>query len=337
MLFGFVLHLFTNGKRLKKVFFMQWVVNRKLLRVIEQRDICVSFTLAEKYLIAALYGKTKHAPRFFSLVTPKTILTVWKHILSGKWNHKHKKSGRPPLSKDDKEVILKMKKENLLWGLRRIRDELKKLFIDVSHETISKVIWHFRKTGDIQPSLSWKRFLTSHWNSLFSCDFLTIDIFGFRRFFCFFIIELKTRKILQYAITENPNIQFLRNQFSAFEYEYPGSYLIHDNSGELKWFPYNRYNIKGITTVPYSPNMNVYAERFVRSIRQDCLDHFLIFTYGQLRRIIRSYMDYYNNYRPHQGLKGIPNGLPAECSKTGTIKQKPLLFGLHNHYYRDAA
>ena len=114
MLFGFVLHLFTNGKRLKKVFFMQWVVNRKLLRVIEQRDICVSFTLAEKYLIAALYGKTKHAPRFFSLVTPKTILTVWKHILSGKWTHKHKKSGRPPLSKDDKEVILKMKKENPL-------------------------------------------------------------------------------------------------------------------------------------------------------------------------------------------------------------------------------
>jgi hypothetical protein len=67
------------------------------------------------------------------------------------------------------------------------------------------------------------------------------------------------------------------------------------------------------------------------------LDWFIIFTERQLRRIIKSYVDYYNNYRPHQGLKGIPNGLPEQLSKTGAIRQKPMLFGLHNHYYREAA
>jgi transposase InsO family protein len=154
--------------------------------------------------------------------------------------------------------------------------------------------------------------------------------------YVFFIIELKTRKIVQHSITTNPTIQFLRNQFSVFEYKHLDSILIHDNSGELRWFPYDRYNFKDVRIVPYSPNMNAYAERFVRSIRQECLDHFVIFTQGQLRRLVNGYIEYYNNYRPHQGLNGIPNGPPEQSSKTGTIKQRSLLFGLHNHYYREA-
>ncbi|MDR1389042.1 MAG: integrase core domain-containing protein, partial [Treponema sp.] len=152
----------------------------------------------------------------------------------------------------------------------------------------------------------------------------------------FFIICLKTRKIVHYNVTTNPTRQFLRLQLSEFDYCYPNSHLIHDNSGELKWFPYNWYSIKDIPTVPYSPNLNAYAERFVRSLRQECLDHFIIFTWTQLRRIIKEYIGYYNNYRPHQGLGGIPN-TPPDQPATGAIKQKPLLFGLHNHYYREAA
>ena len=336
-LFDFTLFLITNRKRFKQVLYLQFLLIQVLIRTVTQNKLHVSFQPHEKHLIAALFEKTRYARRFFSLVTPKTILTTWKYILSKKWAHKHKSPGRPPLLKDVKELILKLKKENGLWGVRRIRDELAKLCIDVSHETIGKILRHFRKTGAIQPAFSWKRFLSSHWNSLFACDFFTVDSFGFRRFYCFFIIELKTRKIVQYGLTQNPSIPFLRNQFSVFAGEYPGSTLIHDNSGELKWFPYDQYHIKGIATVPYSPNMNAYAERFVRSIRQECLDYFIIFTYGQVHRIIKSYIDYYNNYRPHQDIKGIPNGPPKECCKTGPIKQKPLLFGLHNHYYREAA
>jgi transposase InsO family protein len=128
----------------------------------------------------------------------------------------------------------------------------------------------------------------------------------------------------------------LRRQFFEFEYRYPGSYLIHDNSGELKWFPYSQYNIKDVRITPYSPNMNAYAERFVRSLRRECLDHFVIFTETQLRRVVKSYVDYYNNYRPHQGLRGIPNA-PPEQPQTGEIKRTPLVFGLHSHYYREVA
>jgi len=155
--------------------------------------------------------------------------------------------------------------------------------------------------------------------------------------YVFFIMELKTRKIVQCAVTANPTIQFLRNQFSEFEYVYPASTLIQNNSGELKRFPYDQYNIKDVSIVPYAPDMNAYAERFVRSIRRECLDNFIIFTHGQLRRLVKGYVEYYNNYRPHQGLKGIPNGPPEPGQNKGPIKQKPLLFGLHNHYYRETA
>ena len=113
---------------------------------------------------------------------------------------------------------------------------------------------------------------------------------------------------------------FLRNQFIEFGYTHPGATLIHDNSNELRWFPYEQFNIKGVGIVPYSPDMNAYAERFVRSIRQECLDYFIIITYGQLHRIVKSYIGYYNNYRPHQGLKGIPNG-QSEQPSTGVLSR----------------
>jgi transposase InsO family protein len=135
---------------------------------------------------------------------------------------------------------------------------------------------------------------------VFACDFCTVTAFGFVTFYVFFIIKLETRRIVHYNVTQNPNIRFLRNQFSEFEYRYPGAYLIHDNSGEQKWFPYDQYNTKDVGITPYSPDMNACAERFVRSLRQECLDHFVIFTENQLRNVLKSYIDYYNNYRSRQ-------------------------------------
>ena len=317
--------------------YLLYLENQRFKRYCKQHNIRPDFQPWEKQAVHECFTVTKNPSRFFSLISPKTILNVWKNAIAGFWSKKRSTPGRPPISKEIKDLILKLKKENFLWGARRIRDELAKLSIEVSHETISKILNHFRKKGDIKPTLSWKRFLSSHRSSLFACDFFTATIFNMRTFYVFFIMELKTRKIVQYCITDSPTIRFLRNQFSEFDYEHQDSYLIHDNSGELRWFPYDQYTIKDVAIVPYSPNMNAYAERFVRSVRQECLDYFVIFTEGQLRRIIKSYIEYYNNYRPHQGLKGIPNGMPGECSKTGEIKQKSLLFGLHNHYYREAA
>lgn len=229
---------------------------------------------------------------------------------------------------------------------------MSKLNIPVSRDSVCRIIRKGRKEGDILPSGEWKKFLKSHWDSLFCCDFLTVETVFQQRLYVFFLMRLKDRKIVQYGITTNPDMKFLRNQLLGFMFnrEDKETYLIHDNSGELKWMDYESVGIKGVSITPYSPKagrklafcspmrpgMNAYAERFVKSIRRECLDHFIVMNRRQLRNLVKSYMNYYNHMRPHQGLDGkIP-----DCNIThacGEIKKVPVLFGLHHHYYRKAS
>jgi len=222
-----------------------------------------------------------------------------------------------------------MKLGNRLWGSRRIANELKKVSIDVSHTAIGKLITSFYRDGTLKPTGSWGTFVKSHWDSLFACDFFTADVFGsLKRFHVFFIIELATRKIAQYCCTDHPNIAFLRNQLSYFSERHPNARLIHDNSGELKHFPYAQYDIKGVATVPYAPNMNAYAERFVRNVREDCLDHFIIFNWRQLNNIVGQYVRYYNAQRPHMGLGGkVPAGQTPPPEGSVVISRSPCWAG----------
>ena len=203
------------------------------------------------------------------MVTPETILYRWKKAIKEYWTYdkpNSRKKGRPPITKAMKLLIKNMKIENYLWGCKRIQDELEKISIAVSRETIRKVIQDYRKSGDIKPNYSWSRFLKTHWQSLFACDFFTVDIFGLKRFYVFFIIELKSRKIVHYNITRNPNIRFLRSQFSYFTESYSDSHLINDNSGELRYFPYHEYEINDVATTPYSPNMKGYVAYCTSSV-----------------------------------------------------------------------
>jgi transposase InsO family protein len=333
-LLEFILFYIINRKSVIPKIALIWQENQRYKRYFREKNIKLPFSLHEKWFIRSMFISNPKARKYFTLVTPETVLYRWKKAIKDYWTFdktKPRKKGRPPITKTLKLLIRDMKIDNYLWGCKRIQDELRKISIDISRETIRKVIQDYRKSGEIKPNYSWSRFLKDHWQSLFACDFFTVDIFGFKRFYVFFIIELKSRKIIHYNVTRNPNISFLRNQFSYFEEMYPKSYLIHDNSGELKYFPYHEYEINGVATTPYSPNLNAYAERFIRSVRQECLDWFIIFSERQLRNIMKSYMEYYNKFRPHQGINSIPEGKPPDIS--GKIKKEPILYGLHNNYY----
>ena len=98
---------------------------------------------------------------------------------------------------------------------------------------------------------------------------------------------------------------------------------------------YNDYGINGVNTSPAAPNMNAYVERAIGSIRREALDHFLLYSEKQIKKIIREYIDYYNHNRPHQGIDRIPDG--ESCNNTGKIRKMKILGGLHHHYYRSSA
>ena len=132
-------------------------------------------------------------------------------------------------------------------------------------------------------------------------------------------------------------MRFVRNQLASFMFDRIDrpTHLIHDNSGELKWFDYSSLGITDVRIPPYSPNLNSYAERFVRSVKTECFDHFIVLSLFHARNIMREYVKYYNNNRPHQGIENnLPSG--SSASKTGRIKTESVLFGLYTNFYRAA-
>ncbi|MBI9103931.1 MAG: transposase [Spirochaetales bacterium] len=229
-----------------------------------------------------------------------------------------------------------MKQENSLWGCHRIADELKKLGIELNPTTVNRIIQTFRKQGKIQPNGSWKKFLKSNWDSLFGMDFMTIDTLFGKRFYLLIILELKSRKIIRFDLTENPCREFVKQRIELFSEEYTDEKtLIYDNAAQFTSIDYSWYGIKGVNISPFAPNMNAFVERLNGSIRREALDYFLLFSEKQIRKVIKSYVDYYNEHRPHQGLGKIPTG--NQLSSFGEIRKEPVLGGLHHNYYRSSA
>jgi putative transposase len=271
--------------------------------------------------------------KHLAIVQPETVLTWTRNLIKRFWTFPHRPTtkGRPSTPQVVKDLILSMKNQNLFWGAKRIQGELLKLGITLHKKTISNILKGFRKQGKIKSSLTWSRFIKAHIDSLFATDFFTVDSIFNKRFYVFFIIHLKTRKITDLCLTTNPTRRFVRQRLIHFsEDKDTKSYLIHDRSPEFTQ-NYPLYNIKGVATPVRSPNMNAYAERFISSVRREALDNFIILNEKQLRTILLRYIHYYNSRRPHQGIRQkIPDGYVPQTK--GTVVSVPMLSGLHHHY-----
>ncbi len=158
-----------------------------------------------------------------------------------------------------------------------------------------------------------------------------------KRFYVFAIISHKTREIIQFAITENPTREFVRQQLMLFNESRVGrAYLIHDNA-LMFYIDYLAYNLVSVRTGVEAPNMNSIMERFFRPVRREALDNVLLTGKSQVQRILDEYVAFYNCQRPHQGIQQqIPK--PGEPEKTGSaVRKSAVLGGLDHHYYRQAA
>ena len=295
------------------------------------------FSKPDKFSLAMLSSLSKGAISHLTIVKPETVLDWKRRFIKNFWTYKHKPPGRKPVPGDIKKLILEMKQDNPLWGCKKIANELKKINIDIHYTTVNKIIQKYRKQGLIQPNGSWNKFLKMHWDSLFAMDFMTVDTLFGKRFYLLLIMELKTRKIIRYDLTENPCREFVKQRIELFSEEYEGKTitLIYDNAPQFTSIDYSWYDIEGVNICTYAPNMNAYVERLVGTIRREALDHFLLFSEKQVRKIISEFVTYYNNQRMHQGINKIPDAEIEEC--TGNIRKLPVLSGLHHHYYRSSA
>lgn len=276
-----------------------------------------------------------------SIVKPETILKWQRLLIKHFWTFKSsKKVGRPPTPSHIKNLILRMKNENIFRSCEKIRGELLKLGIDLDRNTIRNIIRDFRRKGKIRKSIAWKNFLSMHAKSIFAMDHFTIDTILGSTFYVHFIIHHESRKIIQFTITKNPNMEFVRQQIISFSETIekaclPKVFLIHDRAPEFN-LNYKPFGIRNIKTSVKSPNMNPFAERFIGSLRREALDYFILVSERQIKRILTEYINYYNSKRPHQGIdQRIPMGYEPQAH--GKIISQPILGGLHHHYFRKAA
>jgi transposase InsO family protein len=201
-------------------------------------------------------------------------------------------------------LIKEMTTNNRLWGAERIRGELLKLGLRVSKRTIQKYMQHVRPKRP--GGQTWMTFLRHHAAEVWACDFLQVTDLFFRPLFAFFIVELQSRKVMHINVTHAPTDLWVAQQLrEATPYGQTPKYLIRDN--DCKFGPHfarvaTTSGIKVLRTPYRTPQANAVCERFLGSVRRECLDHFLILHEKQLHRLLKNYALYFNQARPHQGL-----------------------------------
>ena len=237
-------------------------------------------------------------------------------------------------------LIRCMAADNRLWGAERIRGELLKLGIRVAKRTVQR---YLRGAHPRSPhrGQSWATFVQNH--SVWACDFLqTYDIW-FRPIFAFFIVDVNTRSIVHVAVTRTPTRQWTAQQLrNATPFGRAPKFLIRDRDD--KFGPAFDRAASGagtrvVRTAVKTPLMNSVCERFLGSVRRECLDHLIVLSDRHLQRMLAEYaLSYFNRARPHQGIgqrTPVP-GEPVRASLGRSVTARPVLGGLH-HDYRAAA
>jgi transposase InsO family protein len=292
----------------------------------------------------------------YQIVQPSTILSWFRKLAGTRYDSfkQRKKPGRPRKPNEIRELVIRLAQENLGWGYTKIRDALRNLKIEVGRSKVAN-IW---AEAGIEPvpertrKRTWKRFIRSHWETLDACDFFAVEafgIFGTVRIMVFFVVELRTRAVHIAGIRINPDgawmSQIARNLVDPEDgFLRNASHLIHDRDPLFTkaWSALlNSSGVKSVRIPASSPNCNPHAERFVRTIRTECLDHFVIFGERCLRELLREFVTHYHGERFHQGLGGrlvVPRVVSDnDNAVTDTVQCRSRLGGLLNYYHREAA
>src|SRR3954467_3280651 len=281
-----------------------------------------------------------------TIVTPETLLRWHQRLIAQKYDGSvHRRPGRPRTTGEVEDLVVQMAEQNRDWGYRRIQGALSNLGYQLARSTIADIL----ERHGIEPApersrkTTWKEFLTQHWELIVAADFFTVEVWtakGLQRFIVLFFIELSTRRVEISGISAAANglwmSQIARNLTDCVEGLLTGKrYLIHDRD-PLFTDEFLRTlkdaNVKSVKLPPRSPNLNAYAERFVRSIKECCLDRFILFGESSLRTAVRNFVAHYHRERNHQGLGNrIIQPEPGHATNTGAVHRRERLGGTLNY------
>ncbi|MEA3335048.1 MAG: integrase core domain-containing protein [Chloroflexota bacterium] len=286
---------------------------------------------------------------------PETVIGWHRELVRRKWKQKPVDAGgRPPIGKELSELIVRLAKENTRWGYGKIAGELQKLGYDVSESTVRNVL----KAHDILPapvrfgSIGWRKLMGHYKYQLLACDFFTVETIRMQTLYVLFFIELGTRRVYLAGVTEHPDGVWVAQQATSRtacwrrntvwllderEAESDLRCLIRDNDKKFTMSfdaVFESEGVKILRTPYQAPNANSHAERWVRTARDECLDHILILNEAHLRRTLNEFSAYYNTRRPHQGLDQQSPVARTPPEDTGPVACRQVLGGIIHDYYR---
>lgn len=276
------------------------------------------------------------------VVSPQTILRWQRELVRRKWTYRRRPAGRPPLDSERRELVLRLARENPRWGCVRIQGELRKVGIRVGATTIRSIL---RRAG-VGPAPrrqgpSWAEFLRGQAHGIIACDFFTVETVWLRTLYVLFWIEHGSRRVHLAGVTANPDCGWVTQQarnLAIVERLRNVRFLIHDRDAKFCG-PFDQVvrceGVRVIETPFRAPRANAVAERWVRTVRNDCLDHLLIFGRRHLEQVLRAYLAHYNAERPHRSLElRVPNATPVQArgSPPGQLRRRDVMGGLIHEY-----
>lgn len=287
-----------------------------------------------------------------TLVTPETLLAWHRKLIANKYDGSAQRgTGRPKTAVEIETLVVKMAEENRDWGYGRIQGALSNLGHQIARSTIADIL----KRKGLEPApersrkTTWKQFLSRHWELIVAADFFTVEVWtrkGLQRFMVLFFIDLSTRKVQIAGIASAADglwmSQIGRNLTDAVDGILKGKRdLIHDRdplfTTEFLDLLANT-GVKSVKLPPRSPNLNAHAERFVRSIKESCLERMILFGENSLRTAIQNFVSHYHTERNHQGLTNrLISPEAGHLGNTGAVQRRQRLGGMLNYYYRAAA
>jgi putative transposase len=282
-----------------------------------------------------------------TIVTPDTILRWHRELVARKWTFASRPGGRPGLQAHLQSLVGRVATDNPTWGYTRIQGALKNLGHRVGRSTIARIL----RAQGIPPCrerpMAWRTFIRAHWSALLAADFFTTEVWtsrGLVTYYTAFVIELHSRRVHVLGSTPTPDEAFVLQTIRPLTNEIDGvlgngRVLICDR--DPKWSSAVRQfledaGVRVIRTPVLAPNCNAHAERFVRSIKEECLDRIVPLGERHLRRMLTEFTAHYHSERNHQGLGNDLIDGPEPQPPSGPVRCRQRLGGVLNYYYRPA-
>jgi hypothetical protein len=329
---------------------LEIVVLRHELAVLRRQVARPRLQESDRVFLAAASRLLSRTGQQSFFVRPDTLPGWHRRLVRKRWTYAGRRPGRPAVLEEVRELVLRLARENPRWGYRRIVGELAGVGVGISATSVAKIL---RQGGvpsaSVRMQLSWREFIRAHAVSMIACDFFTVETLWLGRFYVLFFLELDTRRVHLGGCTPNPDGRWAVQQARQFAWSLCERatairFLIHDRDSKFSHAFDDVFESEGVEIIrtPFrAPQANALAERWVGTVRRDCLAWLLIVSRRQLERVLRIYVDHYNTHRPHRALKLAPptprgrlhlvrSQLPSE------IQRRDRLGGLIHEYTRAA-